>query len=185
MSTRIILTGLSVICFGQWCAGCAAHHSAHGTSWAQVRKLVAVMTPTAGNGAKGVVSFEKVNGQIKVVAHIEGLSPNAKHAIHVHQFGDATASNGTSAGGHYNPEGHAHGLPATSVRHAGDLGNLTADADGNAHYEITVDNVTLAGLQNPIIGRGVIIHAKRDDGGQPTGNAGPRIAIGVIGTAKQ
>jgi Cu-Zn family superoxide dismutase len=88
-----------------------------------------------------------------------------------------------SAGGHYNPENHPHALPDSSNRHAGDLGNLQADDQGKAHYEITVDNISVAGTKNPIIGRGVIVHAKPDDGGQPVGNAGGRIACGVIGVA--
>ena len=66
-------------------------------------------------------------------------------------------------------------------RHAGDLGNLQADNDGKVRYEISVKNITIAGTKNPIIGRGVIVHAKPDDGGQPVGNAGARIACGVIG----
>ena len=76
-----------------------------------------------------------------------------------------------------------HYLPETEQRHAGDLGNLTADNDGKAHYELTVKNISVAGTKNPVIGRGVIVHAKVDDGGQPVGNAGGRIACGVIGVA--
>ena len=81
-----------------------------------------------------------------------------------------------------------HGMPievqvGKEMRHAGDLGNLTADNDGKAHYEITVSNISVAGMKNPIIGRGVIVHAKVDDGSQPVGNAGGRIACGVIGVA--
>src|SRR5207247_6522143 len=93
------------------------------------------------------------------------------------------APDATSAGGHYNPEGHQHGLPESADRHAGDLGNVEADKDGKAHYEITLNNVTILGAKNPILGRGVIVHAKVDDGGQPVGNAGARIACGVIGVA--
>jgi Cu-Zn family superoxide dismutase len=151
------------------------------------KQLVAVMQPTTGRTTRGVVTFTEVSGSrggIKVVADISGLSPNGTHAIHVHQYGDVRSTNGKSAGGHYNPQGHDHALPVKSERHAGDLGNLTADYNGDAHYEITITNVTLSGRHNPIIGRGVIIHAKADDGGQPTGNAGSRIAMGVIGVAK-
>ena len=99
--------------------------------------------------------------------------------------GDDTVNDGASAGGHYNPEGHEHALPEKAMRHAGDLGNLTADAMGKARLELTVDNISVAGPKNPILGRGVIIHEKVDDGGQPTGNAGGRIACGVIGVVKQ
>ncbi len=142
--------------------------------------LVAVMTATAGNKAQGTVTFTGTKGGIQVDANISGLTPG-DHAIHIHQYGDLRKNDGKGTGGHYNPEGHDHALPTTEMRHAGDLGNLTADADGNASYSITIDNVTLDGAHNPIIGRGVIIHAKVDDGGQPTGNAGARVSQGVIG----
>jgi len=144
------------------------------------RVLVAVMTATAGNKAQGTVTFTGTKDGIQVDAIITGLTPG-DHAIHIHQYGDLRKQDGKGTGGHYNPEGHDHALPSTEMRHAGDLGNLSADADGNASYSITIDNVTLAGTHNPIIGRGVIIHAKVDDGGQPTGNAGARVSQGVIG----
>jgi len=152
---------------------------------AATHQLVAVMQPTEGFTVKGIITFTDTPAGVKVVADISGLSLNATHAMHIHEFGDLRSRDGTSAGGHYNPEGHAHGLPGqAAMRHAGDLGNLTSDYNGNCHYEITINNVTLDGKTNPIIGRGVIIHAQADDGGQPTGNAGGRIAIGVIGVAK-
>jgi len=146
---------------------------------------VAVMQPTAGNDTAGTVTFTPTDDGVQIEARITGLTPNAKHAIHVHEYGDARADDGTSAGGHYNPEGHDHGLPGhADHRHAGDFGNLEADGQGVAGFELTVDNLTIDGERNPVIGRSVIIHAEEDDGGQPTGNAGPRIAIGVIGYAK-
>ena len=146
--------------------------------------LVAVMTPTAGNKAGGTVTFTGVASGVLVEAEISGLTPGQQHAIHIHQYGDLRLDNGKGTGGHYNPEGHDHSLPSNETRHAGDLGNLTADANGNASYSITINNVTLNSHHNPISGRGVIIHAKVDDGGQPTGNAGARISQGVIGFAK-
>jgi Cu-Zn family superoxide dismutase len=149
-----------------------------------VKEAVAVMSPTEGNNARGVLRFTETNGKIKIVAEIEGLSKNQMHAMHIHQWGDITGKNGKATGGHYNPKSHDHGLPGKPHRHAGDLGNLQADANGKARYELTVENISIAGSKNPIVGRGVIIHAKKDDGGQPTGNAGPRIAQGVIGIRK-
>ncbi|MFO1499675.1 MAG: superoxide dismutase family protein [Verrucomicrobiota bacterium] len=157
---------------------------AHAASWAAIKEAVAVLHPTAGNKAHGEVRFTQVGDSVKVSAHLEGLNPGQKHAMHIHEFGDCSSPDGMSAGGHYNPEGHAHALPETAQRHAGDLGNVQADNDGHAHYEITVDNISIAGTKNPIIGRGVIVHAKVDDGGQPVGNAGARLACGVIGVAK-
>jgi len=147
------------------------------------QQAVAVLSPTAGQRCHGTVRFSQDGTSVKVVAELEGLNPGQKHAFHIHQFGDCSAADGMSAGGHYNPEGHKHGLPDTEERHAGDLGNVQADDQGKAHYEITVNNITINGARNPIIGHAVIVHAKIDDGGQPVGNAGARIACGVIGIA--
>jgi Cu-Zn family superoxide dismutase len=147
------------------------------------QQAVAVLHPTAGQNCHGVVRFTQEGDSVKVVADLEGLSPNQKHAFHIHQYGDCTSADGMSAGGHYNPEGHQHGLPQAGNRHAGDLGNVESDKDGKAHYEITVTNISISGTKNPILGRAVIVHAKVDDGGQPVGNAGGRIACGVIGVA--
>jgi Cu-Zn family superoxide dismutase len=165
----------------------APHTDAHASAWTGVKQLVALLQPTLGNKCKGTVRFIQQGEQVKIVAEVEGLVPNQKHAMHIHEFGDATSADGSAAGGHYNPEKHDHALPAAGhghKRHAGDLGNLQADASGKAQYELVVDNISLAGLKNPILGRGVIVHAKPDDGGQPVGNAGARIACGVIGIAQ-
>ncbi|MFW6353848.1 MAG: superoxide dismutase family protein, partial [Verrucomicrobiota bacterium] len=144
--------------------------------------LIAVLTPASGSEVHGTVTFTAVeDDMVRVEAHVTGLEPDSKHAIHIHEFGDVRAEDGTSAGGHYNPEDHPHGLPDEDTRHAGDFGNLHADEDGVARFTLGVDNVTLFGKENPIIGRSVIVHAKKDDGGQPTGNAGARLAAGVIG----
>jgi superoxide dismutase, Cu-Zn family len=160
----------------------AAEHD-HANAWASVKQAVAVLHATAGNKCKGTVRFTQEGDSVRIVADIEGLAANEKHAIHIHQFGDCSSPDGMSAGGHYNPENHPHALPEKESRHAGDLGNLQADGNGKVHYEITIKNVTIAGTKNPIIGRGVIVHAKADDGSQPVGNAGARIACGVIGVA--
>lgn len=155
----------------------------HGGQWESVDKLVATVTPTQGNTAHGVVWFIQVEEGVKIVADIEGLTPNMEHAFHIHQFGDATSGDGKSAGDHYNPAGHPHGRPTDEMRHAGDFGNLVAGADGKAHYERVDPVISLVGLRNPIIGRAVIVHAGQDKFTQPTGDAGPRIALGVIGIA--
>ena len=147
-------------------------------------RAVAVLEPTAKYSAQGVVEFEQTGSQVTVTAHVWNLPPGSTHAWHIHEFGDIRADDGTATGGHYNPEGHDHGLPSQSDRHAGDLGNLQSDVRGHARKVVTVDNCSIAGRRNPIIGRAVIVHVKADDGGQPTGNAGARIAQGVIGVAK-
>ena len=146
-----------------------------------VARAAAAIAPTLGNECKGLVSFyEQRDGTVKVVADLEGLRPGMKHAMHIHEKGDCSSADGLSAGGHYNPESYPHSLPPHEPRHAGDLGNVTADGAGRAHYEITVDNITIRGAKNPIESRAVIVHAQLDDGGQPVGNAGGRIGCGVI-----
>lgn len=161
-----------------------AREMQHVRMWKDVDVLVAVLHPTEGHEADGLVKFHRTDDGIHVEAHIKGLEPNSTHGIHIHEYGDCSEPDGTSAGGHYNPEGHEHGLPDQAKRHAGDLGNLTADDTGVAHYEITVNNISLVGPNNPIVGRGVIVHAKPDTGAQPTGEAGARMACGVIGISR-
>jgi Cu-Zn family superoxide dismutase len=159
------------------------------TESAPVTSAVAVIQHTAGNETAGIVTFTATDGGVKVVADIAGLTPG-QHGFHIHEFGDIRDSaKAMSTGGHFDPAGtHHHALvsPDNSggAHHAGDMGNLVADSAGNAHLEITLDGVTLMGPANPIVGRAVIIHAKADDGGQPTGNAGDRVGEGVIGIAK-
>ncbi|MCO5297165.1 MAG: superoxide dismutase family protein [Fimbriimonadaceae bacterium] len=149
----------------------------------QIGRAVAVVQPTAGNQVKGIVTFTVGAHGVLVHAEVTGLPPNSTHGFHIHEFGDLRSDDGKSLGGHYNPGGHMHALPTTSMRHAGDLGNLKADAKGVATLNQEFDTFTIDGEKAPILGRGLVIHALPDDGGQPTGNAGGRIAVGVIGVA--
>jgi len=165
-------------------AVCCLFVASAATRAADPTSAVAVLHPTAGSKTTGTIRFEPTaDGKVHVTGVVEGLNPNSEQAIHIHEFGDCTAADATSAGGHYNPDCHEHGLPTQEMRHAGDLGNLKSDANGVAHLDLTVDTMTINGPKNPIIGRGVIVHAKLDDGGQPTGNAGTRVACGVVGWA--
>lgn len=153
------------------------------TDGAGITKAVAVLHPTQGNNVTGTVYFSRTPKGIKVSADVMDLSPG-KHGFHIHEYGDCTASDGTSAGGHFNPENQPHAGPDQVKRHVGDLGNIEADNSGNAHYERTDTHLKFDG-RDSIIGRGVIVHAGIDDlVSQPSGNAGPRIACGVIGVAK-
>lgn len=175
---RALFTALAALLV----SGC--HIPGHVDMWEGVDRAVAEIRPTEGNDVRGVVTFVEVEDGVRVTADIEGLEPDSTHGFHIHEFGDCTAGDGTSAAGHYNPEGHDHGLPGQEgERHAGDLGNITAGADGTARYEDTFEDISIAGLVNPIVGRGVIVHAQPDTGAQPTGEAGARIGCGVIGIA--
>jgi len=142
-------------------------------------RAVAEMAPTEGNSVSGTVVFMQGDDSLQVSVELTGLEAGTSHGFHVHETGDCSAPDGTSAGGHYNPEGHDHALPDAGPRHAGDMGNVTADDEGNVRVSLEFSNITLGG-PNPIEGRAVILHASPDDGGQPTGNAGARIACGVI-----
>ena len=150
---------------------------------AKINKAVAVLHPTQGNNVTGTVTFSRTPNGIEVTGDVMGLSPG-KHGFHIHQFGDCTAPDGTSAGGHFNPENQPHAGPDQAKRHVGDLGNIVADSSGNAHYARTDSHLKFEG-RDSIIGRAVIVHAGADDlMSQPSGNAGPRVACGVIGIAK-
>ncbi len=164
--------GLGVLLLGAVTRTESAHH---------LKRAVCVLVPTAGNSASGIVTFEETGNGVRVKATLTGLSPG-KHGFHIHEFGNLSVPDGTGCGGHYNPAGNKHGLPPAPAgeRHAGDLGNIEADAFGRASYERVDKVITLSG-EGSILGRGMIVHAQPDDGGQPTGNAGARVAMGVIG----
>ncbi|PIW69672.1 MAG: superoxide dismutase family protein [Ignavibacteriales bacterium CG12_big_fil_rev_8_21_14_0_65_30_8] len=149
----------------------------------QITKAVCLINSTKGHKAHGLIIFSKVENGIKVVANIQGLKPG-KHGFHIHEYGDCSAVDGKSAGGHFNPDNVNHGGPMDKIRHAGDLGNIVADVNGNAKLEFTAPTLTFWG-QHSIIGRAVIIHEGEDDlHTQPTGAAGSRAGCGVIGIAK-
>lgn len=142
-------------------------------------RAVAQMKPTEGHEASGIVYFEQTDQGVVVRATIMGLEPGSEHGFHIHEKGDCSAPDATSAGGHYAPEDGPHGLPPSEERHAGDMGNIVADDQGEAKIERTFDTFSLKG-ERPVVDRAVIVHAEKDKGTQPTGDAGARVACGVI-----
>jgi Cu-Zn family superoxide dismutase len=144
--------------------------------------VVAHLAPTQGNNARGTVTFEPAADGVRITAHLEGLTPG-NHGFHLHEVGDCSAPDASSAGAHWNPTGHPHGGPDSPRRHAGDLGNVTADESGTAHLEREVKGLSLDGPHS-LRGRSVLVHAKADDlTSQPSGDSGARLACGVIGPA--
>jgi len=141
----------------------------------------AELKPTTGNTTAGVVEFKQTSaGNVSVVAKVSGLKPNQEHGFHVHEKGDCSSGDGMSTGGHFNPGGHPHG-PQDAAHHAGDMPALKADASGNADARFTLKDVGIGEGANDLVGRAVIVHIQPDDyKTQPTGNAGARIACGVI-----
>ncbi len=166
----LLLVGLLIV-------GCAQKQAAMTTA-------TAAMNPTQGNTASGTVTFTKEENGMRVMAHFEGVPPG-DHGFHIHEKGDCSAPDAMSAGGHFNPTGMSHGAPDSTVRHVGDLGNISADSSGIAHKEFVDPMLTFEGA-NSILGKGVILHADPDDyTSQPTGAAGGRISCGVIEAPKQ
>jgi Cu-Zn family superoxide dismutase len=148
-----------------------------------VNHAIAVLQPGADGKVKGTIHFHKAAGGMHVQGTVSGLAPGG-HGFHVHEFGDCSAADFTSAGGHFNPKQQPHGAPDAAQRHEGDMGNIIAGADGTAKVDYTDSHLSFEG-EGSILGRGVIVHEKADDlKTQPTGNAGGRLACGAIGVAK-
>lgn len=151
-----------------------------------------VLNSLGDSGVKGTVTFtetERTNSdgstqRATVIRYnITGLTPGETRGFHIHEHGDCASDDGMSAGGHFNPEGHDHGDLESHDSHAGDLGNITADEHGSAQGKI--ENVTKITLDKKadtyFVGRSVIVHEQEDDlESQPTGDAGGRVACGVI-----
>jgi len=179
-STSILATvaGL-LIAGGLVAADKPAVHADHGDAAIQIHHAAVVLTAMQDSKVAGTLTFTVTNTGVVLAGEVSGLTPG-KHGFHIHEFGDLRDPAGKSAGGHYNPEGHPHGGPDSDHRHVGDLGNITAGADGVAKVNIKIDGLNL----HHVIGLSIVVHAKEDDlTSQPAGDAGDRIAVGVIGIA--
>jgi Cu-Zn family superoxide dismutase len=146
-------------------------------------KATVKLTATANNTPRGEVTFTTEANGVHVVGSFSGLT-YGEHGFHIHEKGDCSAPDASSAGGHFNPTTHPHAARDAATRHVGDLGNLKADPYGLARIDFVDTQISLSGPDS-IIGKAVIIHEKADDfTTQPTGNAGARQACGVIEAAK-
>ncbi len=144
------------------------------------RSIEVPLEAKSGSKLTGKAVLTETEGGVHVVLTLEGLEPG-EHGAHVHEKGDCSAPDGASAGGHFNPQSKDHGLPGAEKRHLGDLGNITIGKDGKGSLDITAPGANLkASDPTSFVGRAIIVHAKKDDGGQPTGNAGGRVGCGVI-----
>ena len=164
-------------------AGCAsppASDSAPATSTLSSAKVV--LAPASGSLVSGTLSLMPMSGGVHVTGEIGGLAPNSSHGFHIHETGDCSAADATSAGGHFDPTAQPHGRSSTPHHHLGDNDNLVADANGVARVNAHFAGVVLGGGGgHDIVGKAVIVHASPDDyTTQPSGNAGARIACGVI-----
>jgi len=140
------------------------------------------LASASGSLVSGKLDLVPMGDGVHITGEIGGLGAGQTHAIHVHEKGDCSAADASSAGGHFNPTGSEHGRAGTPVHHAGDMDNIVANAEGVADINIHLAGVTLGGgAANDIAGRAVIVHAAPDDyTSQPAGNAGARVACGII-----
>ena len=166
------LTGIT-LSFGLLLTGCAGS----GTAGPMADSP---LLARSGSHVSGSVGLTQMGEKLLIEARVSGLTPG-EHGFHVHEAGDCSATDGSSAKGHFNPGSKAHGHHGGHDRHAGDLPNLVADANGNAIYRAEVVGLSLSDGPNSILGRSMVIHADPDDyQSQPAGNSGKRIACGVI-----
>ena len=143
-------------------------------------KVSAKLAPSAGNSVAGTVVFAQEGRKLFVIAEVTGLKPGA-HGFHVHEKGDCSAPDFSSAGGHFNPGGQPHGDPTAGAHHAGDMPVLVADASGKATARAELRTMSIGGGASDIVGKSVVVHADPDDfRTQPAGNSGARVACGVI-----
>lgn len=170
MKNRLLLLSLTAAAL-TGCAGISNDPSA-----------TAELKPTQGSTVSGKVHFvQHTHGMVKVSGQVSGLKPNSEHGFHIHETGDCSSADGSSAGGHFNPANTAHGKHGQGTRHAGDLPSLRANANGMAVVQYETSQISLGQGANNIAGRGLIVHAEPDDfTSQPTGNAGARLACAVI-----
>lgn len=187
MSTKLRpLSALTLIAVAAGLAACA-HPASDKTP--NPRTVASVRLTSAAGGTpqpnpqspvQGSLQFSEVRGIVSVSGTITGLKPNAPHAFHVHEKGDCSKPDFTSAGSHFNPTGQPHGAHGSGKHHLGDMPPLMADASGKATVSFNSESLALRG-PNTIIGKAVIVHRDPDDvTAQPVGNAGPRLACGVI-----
>jgi Cu-Zn family superoxide dismutase len=151
------------------------------------RRAVATLEARSGSSVTGTATFVDSGENVTLTVEVASTAEGA-HAVHVHELGDCSAADGTSAGPHWNPESQAHGQWGSPPHHLGDIGNLVVGPDGTGKLVLKTDlwevGAADAGTTNNVVGHSVIVHANVDDfTTQPTGNAGGRIACGVIGLA--
>lgn len=167
MKPLLVATGALLI------AGCAATEPGP--------KATAQLESRSGSNVKGNLTFTQVGERVRIQGVVNGHSPGLK-AWHIHEKGDCSDPKAESAGEHFNPRGHKHGAPTDATRHAGDFGNVLFNSAGSAIIDLTIDGVSVSrDKPDGIIGRAVIIHTSEDDlKTDPSGNAGGRVACGVI-----
>ena len=140
------------------------------------------LASASGSLVSGKLNVVPMGTGVHLTGEIGGLTPGSTHAIHIHEKGDCSAADASSAGGHFNPDAQPHGKVGSGPHHGGDMDNIVANREGVAQVNAHAEGVTLGGgAANDVAGKAVIVHAAQDDyRTQPTGNAGGRVACGII-----
>ncbi len=140
------------------------------------------LASSSGSLVSGKVTLRPMGDGVHLTGTVGGFAANSQHGSHVHETGDCSAVDASSAGGHFNPTASVHGKAGGGAHHAGDMDNLAADGEGVARVDIHLRSVTLGGgAANDIAGRALIVHLAPDDyRSQPAGNSGARVACGII-----
>lgn len=143
---------------------------------------VAQIAPTQGNTVTGSLALTPSPEGVRITGAIQGLKPDAEFGFHIHEKGDCSAPDGSSAGGHFNPGQAQHGNPSSGTHHAGDMVNIRSNSAGVAQIDTTATGVTLhADPSTEVMGKAIVVHESPDDyATQPSGNSGKRLACGVI-----
>lgn len=182
--THSFANGLATAIACSLLAACASTPSAPPANPAAstARQAEANLASASGSLVSGKLMLVPMGDGVHITGEVGGLKPGDTRGFHVHEKGDCSAADASSAGGHFNPGAQAHGRAGQGAHHAGDSDNIVADANGVARIDAHLRGVTLGGgAANDIAGRAVIVHAAADDyTSQPTGNAGARVACGVI-----
>jgi Cu-Zn family superoxide dismutase len=144
------------------------------------------LASASGSLVSGKLTVMPMGDGVHLRGEVGGLGANATHAIHIHEKGDCSAADASSAGAHFNPSGSPHGRVSSSAHHGGDMDNIVSNADGVATVDVHASGVTLGGdAANDVAGKAVVVHAAPDDyTSQPAGNAGGRVACGVINVTR-
>ena len=184
MSIRLSVAAFAVFA----AAGCAAAPPQPSAPNVHLRHPLAAasanLAPASGTLVSGKLTLTADGDGVRITGDIGGLGRGSTHGIHIHERGDCSAADASSAGGHFNPGAAAHGRAGSAAHHLGDMDNIVADDNGVAHVSLRLEGAILGtGADNDIVGRAIVIHANPDDyATQPSGNSGPRVACGVIQT---
>jgi len=192
MTRTSIASTLTLTIAAALLAGCASSGTPAATNDTQASpakrtasRATVNLAPASGTLVSGTLTLMPMGDGVHITGEVGGLKPGDTRGFHIHEKGDCSAADASTAGGHFNPAAQAHGRSGQGAHHAGDTDNIVADAKGVARINAHLTGVTLGGgAANDIAGRAVIVHAAADDyTTQPTGNAGARVACGVITVA--